>query len=356
MRSLARKARQNNRLRARSYLTYVLPFMPFALLAVAAIILLLSSLNPNLWSGPRKGVVDLFTPVLSAFAEPFRYISDSMDGMSSISQLRAENEQLKSENERLKQWYQTGLLLQAENKSLRDLLNVIPEPEQRYVSTRVIADTGSSFVKTLLIKAGQRDGIVEGQAVMASRGMIGRVIEVSDKASRVLLLNDVNSHIPVMVEGVNRKAILAGTNGDLLLLNHLPKDSLIEVGARIITSGHGGLFPQGLPVGQVVKLDGDQIFVRAYSDPQNASMVQVIDKPDDATVRRSIDVLTKTISAGDGDTKVEEPNEPSSEATPEASIPETKIINPDISQIPQDAPDTSSNVSPESINTGDVPQ
>lgn len=310
MRSLARKARQQQyqRFRAVTWLARLLPYAPFVLIGVATILLFISSFKPQFLSEPRKGVVDVFTPVLSTAAEPFRYVGDALSGMSSINQLKSDNEQLRSENVRLKEWYQTALLLEAENKSLRDLLNVIPEPQQRYISTRVIADAGSSFVKTILIKAGKADGIVEGQAVMASRGMIGRVVEVADKASRVLLLNDVNSRVPVMVERLNRKAILAGTNGDLLLLNHLPKDSLIEVGARIITSGHGGLFPQGLPVGQVVKVDKDQVWVQAYSDPMNTSMVQVIDKPDDARVHRSIDVLTKTISSPE----TAQPSSPSS--------------------------------------------
>lgn len=303
MRSLARKSKQRqSRLKAASYLNYLLPFMPFALLGFAILLLITSSVRPSFLQEPRTAMTDIATPVLELLGQPFRYLADHVGGMSGLSELKAENEQLKADNARLKQWYQTALLLQAENKSLRDLLNVIPEPKQRFVSTRVISDTGSSFIKTLLIKAGRADGISDGQAVMAERGMIGRVIDVGDKASRVLLLNDINSRVPVMVQGVNRHAILAGANDDLLLLNHVPKDTLIEVGAKIITSGHGGLFPQGLPVGQVVKVEQDQIFVRAYSDPQNASMVQVIDKPDDTRVRRSIDVLTKTIEPIDTQT------------------------------------------------------
>lgn len=298
MRFSARTSKQrSSRLKAASYLAYIAPFAPFVLLGIALLLLLLSSLRPHLLNEPRRTITDMASPVIDLLGQPFQYLADHIGGMSGLRELKAENEQLKADNARLKQWYQTALLLQAENKSLRDLLNVIPEPEQRFVSTRVISDTGSSFIKTLLIKAGKADGITDGQAVMAERGMIGRVIDVGDKASRVLLLNDINSRVPVMVQGVNRHAILAGANDDLLLLNHLPKDTLIEVGAKIITSGHGGLFPQGLPVGQVVKVEQDQIFVRAYSDPQNASMVQVIDKPDDARVRRSIDVLTKTIES-----------------------------------------------------------
>ena len=258
---------------------------------MAVILLLSSMIAPTLLQKPRIGVTDTVAPIIAAVGQPFRFVADGISGMTGITQLRAENDRLKAENARLKEWYQTALLLKAENQSLKDLLNVIPEPEQSYISTRVIGDSGSSYVRSLLIQAGKEDGVVEGQAVMGSQGMIGRIIEVGNRASRILLLNDINSHIPVTIEGTNQKAILAGTNDDLLMLDHLPSDTLIEEGARVVTSSHGGMFPQGLPIGKVVKTDSGEIAVEPFTDPVNASYVQVIEKPDDPNVRQSIDLL-----------------------------------------------------------------
>ena len=122
--------------------------------------------------------------------------------------------------------------------------------------------------------------------------MIGRVIEVGQHASRVLLLNDINSHIPVVVEGANQRAILAGSNVDMLNLIHLPPDVLVEKGSRIVTSGSGGIFPNGLPIGEVVEIKNGTPLVKMYSDPYAAGYVQIIEKPQDPSVRDSIKLLT----------------------------------------------------------------
>lgn len=267
-------------------------YSPMALTGVAAIMLLSSMINPNLWKAPRIAVTDTLVPVLTYIGAPFRFLAESVGDMTGLTQIRAENSRLKAENKQLHEWYQTAMLLRAENQSLKDLLNVIPEPDQSYITTRMIADSGSSFVKTVLIEAGQDNAVEEGQAVLGGQGMIGRVIEVGQRASRVLLLNDINSHIPVVVEGANQRAVLAGTNEDLLVLIHLPSDVLVEKGSRIVTSGTGGMFPTGLPIGEVVEIRNGTPMVHMFSDPYASGYVQIVEKPQDPNVRQSIKSLT----------------------------------------------------------------
>ena len=291
MRSSTQRYQRRKGYRASTTVARIARYYPHALISLASAILLSSMVSPALWQKPRVGVTDSVSPVISAVGQPFRLMADAIGGVTGITQLRAENDRLKAENARLKEWYQTALLLKAENQSLKDLLNVIPEPEQSYISARVIGDSGSSYVRSLLLEAGHQNGVAQGQAVLGSQGMIGRVVEVGDRASRVLLLNDINSKIPVIIEGTNQKAILAGTNEDYLSLDQLPPDTLVEVGARVITSSHGGLFPQGLPIGRVVKANDGQVMVKPFTDPANANYVQIIEKPDDPNVRQSIDIL-----------------------------------------------------------------
>ena len=269
------------------------------LTGMAGMMLRVSLVNPQLWQGPRIAALDASAPLIAAVSKPFQVVSDTFSDMTGLAQIKAENVSLKTENKKLKEWYQTALLLQAENQSLKDLLNVLPEPEQSYITTRVIGDSGSSFVKSLLIQAGTAQSVEKGQAVLGDKGMIGRVVETGRNASRILLLTDINSRVPVIVAGSNQKAILAGTNDDMPILDHLPSDVLIEKGARVITSGHGGVFPQGLPIGQVFAVEKGVIKVTLYSDPANTSYVQIIEKPDDPNVRRSIDILTAPPSTRD---------------------------------------------------------
>lgn len=288
----ARKNTKRQAMRAASIAVRLSRYSPMVLTGIAATLLLSSMVSPSLWSGSRVAAVDALSPIVSFVGAPFRVMGQSVSDMTGLTAIRAENARLKAENAQLHEWYQTAMLLRAENQSLKDLLNVIPEPDQSYITTRVIADSGSSFVKTVLIEAGHQNSVEEGQAVLGGQGMIGRVIEVGNRASRVLLLSDINSHVPVVIEGANQRAILAGTNDDLLMLIHLPPDVLVEKGAKIVTSGTGGMFPTGLPVGEVVDVHKGTPMVKMYSDPYASGYVQIVEKPQDPSVRQSITSLT----------------------------------------------------------------
>ena len=145
--------------------------------------------------------------------------------------------------------------------------------DHKYVTARVISDGGNAFVKTLLVSSGGLEGIKKNQAVLAGEGMIGRIIEAGNKASRILLMTDINSRIPVIIEGTNQKAILTGNNGKYPALKHLPKDSGLVEGARIVTSGDGGVFPFGLPIGTVIIGKNGDKFIQPYADMDRITYV-----------------------------------------------------------------------------------
>ncbi len=247
----------------------------FLFLAVGFLIIAFA--RPAVLSGPRVGVTDVFMPVLSTISKPFQNMAAAVSGISGKATLKAENAKLHAENARLREWYQTALMLQAENQSLKKLLNLKVSTEHEYVTARVVSDAGNAFVKTLLVASGGNDGVKKNQAVLAGEGMIGRIVEVGNNASRILLLTDINSRIPVIIEGSNQKAILTGDNSQYPVLKHLPKDSGLVAGTRIITSGDGGIFPFGLPVGKVI-IDGKgQKIIQPYADMNRITYVRIVD-------------------------------------------------------------------------------
>lgn len=270
-------------------------YMPFVLMGVSGLLLFVSIISPNVWKTPRLYITDSMKTLVDGVGMPFRAISEVGGSITELTTIRAENSRLKAENDKLHEWYQTAMLLRAENQSLKELLNVIPEPDQSYITARLMSDSGSSFIKSALIAAGTEDGVEEGQAVLGNQGMIGRVVEVGGKASRVLLLTDINSHIPVIIEGANQRAVLAGTNNDLLNLIHLPADVLIETGSRVMTSGTGGMFPSGLPIGEVIDAQNGVFRVKMYSNPFASIFVQIVERPQSKSVQESI----KQLKAGD---------------------------------------------------------
>ena len=258
---------------------------------IAFFLLILTLSNPRFMFEAKMTMTDMVSPVLSVFVQPIQNISQAVGSISGITSLRAENSQLKAENVRLKEWYQTALMLQAENHSLQELLNLQVNPTHKYVTARVISDTNNTYVKTTLIAVGHDEGVKKNQAVLAGDGMIGRVVEVGRNASRVLLLTDINSRIPVLIEGTSQKAILAGDNSEFPELKHLPKDIGVIERARVITSGHGGIFPTGLPIGRIVKKNKNHYVVRTFVDMSKVNYVRVVDSSDNKNLIRADDQL-----------------------------------------------------------------
>ncbi len=128
-----------------------------------------------------------------------------------------------------------------------------------------------------MVRIGENSNLTKGQGVLSHEGLIGRVIETGAETSRVLLMSDVNSRIPVTIEGTKDRAVLAGTNNGDPVLDHLPETHQITAGLRVVTSGHGGVFPYGVPVGETVMGDNGEIMVRPYADANRASHVQIVD-------------------------------------------------------------------------------
>lgn len=253
----------------------------------ALAILTISIVMPQSFSGLRTGVTDTFSPLLSAVGKPLQQAAYVVRNVTGLTELQAENARLREENEKLREWYQTALVLESENKSLRELLNVKVEAQSRYITARILADSSRAFVKTILVSSGMGEGVKKGQAVISGEGLVGRVVEAGNETSRVLLISDINSRVPVLVEHSSQHAILAGANDDLPRLIHLPVGSEVEQGARLITSGHGGLFPQGIPVGRVVVDKQGQPRAELFADFDRMVYVRMVDKQSDPNLSRA---------------------------------------------------------------------
>jgi rod shape-determining protein MreC len=252
--------------------------MSFIFLTVAITLFAFSALRPASLQAIRTGTADIFTPVLAAFQRPVQAAADYVRAVSGLAELQEENARLRSENLRLREWYRTALVLQNENQSLQNILKLDPGPVHSFVTARIVADSGNTYFKSLLVLSGGDQNVSKGEAVLSGDGLVGRIIEAGDHAARVLLLTDINSRIPVIVQSGGERAILGGSNDDLPVLDHLPLGTALEAGTKVITSGDGGLFPYGLPVGEVVKNADGSFAVRPYAALDRLTFVRILSK------------------------------------------------------------------------------
>lgn len=259
-------------------------FTPAVLILFAVTLMIFHKMDALPVERMRLAVTDAMAPVMTAVSEPFVTLTESFDGVATLRQLRAENIQLKSENAKLQKWYENALRYQAENQSFRELLNVKADPTLAYVTTRVVSDPGGAFVKSVLLPVGTADRVAKGNAVMSGQGLVGRVTEAGTRSSRVLLVSDLNSHIPVIIQNTRTKAILAGKNRDLLKLERLPIDSGLSVGQRVVTSGDGGQLPADIPIGVIVEVGQDGVYVKPLADIEKITYVQVVNADADRSL------------------------------------------------------------------------
>ena len=235
---------------------WVQRFTFLLLLASAAGLMLLGKADTVIVERIRIEMTDAVAPVLDALSRPIGVINDLIEHGRNVYGLALENRTLREENARLMQWQAVARQLEAENTVLRNLTGFVPETASTEVSARVIGASGGAYVRSVLIAAGARHGVRKGQAAVAGAGLAGRVTEVGDRSARVLLITDLNSRIPVVVESSRDQAILAGDNSDRPRLDYLRANARVSPGDRVVTSGIGGIFPPGIPVGVVVGTDG----------------------------------------------------------------------------------------------------
>jgi rod shape-determining protein MreC len=250
----------------------------FLFLVVGAFaLMLLGKADTLLVERIRTAVGDAAAPILEFIARPIDSISGAVEGIGELADLRARNVSLERENERLRHWQAVARRLEAENTALRSLTDMAPDPRLRFVTARVVGDQGGAFARSVLVNAGTRDGVAKGQAAITSEGLAGRVAEVGVRSARVLLVTDINSRIPVLVGEGRDRAILAGDNTNQPRLRYLAPGTEIRPGDHVVTSGHGAIFPPGLPIGVVTQASETTMRVQPFVDWAHMEFLRLAD-------------------------------------------------------------------------------
>ena len=240
-------------------------------------VMLIGKADTVLVEHARVLALDLATPALEAIARPVAAANRAIADLKEFASLREDNARLREENARLLAWQTAARRLENENERLRELSKFREGPEAVFITARIVGDNVGAYVRGALLNVGRKGGVAPGQAVITGEGLAGRIAEVGDNSARVLFVTDVNSRLPVQVERTRELAILGGDNGPQLRLMMLQSVAGVQPGDRIVTSGHGGSFPVGIPVGEVVTTGAGGVKVRPFADFSRLEFVRVVD-------------------------------------------------------------------------------
>jgi rod shape-determining protein MreC len=214
-------------------------------------IMLLGKADTLLADRARVALADGLAPIYAVLAGPLDRARRTVTEIATLWDMRDENARLRDENEKLRRWQSIALALDAENQRLKASLRWIPDPAASFVTARVVADAGGVYAKAVLLSVGPNHGIRKGEIAVDERGLVGRVTEVGARTARVLLITDLNSRIPVILENSRAHAILIGTNGTRPRLLYWPEGVTPQENERVVTSAEANAFPADLPVGTV---------------------------------------------------------------------------------------------------------
>jgi rod shape-determining protein MreC len=223
----------------------------FALLFLSCALLAIGKLDLAAVRSLRWQVIELVTPALAMAQAPVTHARRMLRGAGSDGELREEIERLRADNQRLKAWEWRARELERKLQQLARLTQAGEESGLEFATGRVLSDSRGPFSRTVLLDIGRGRGVKPGHAAVTGEGFVGHVVDTGEAAARVLLLTDVSSRVPVLIGPQGQRAILNGDNTLEPRLTHLATDARLEEGDEVVTSGHDGMLPRGLKVGEL---------------------------------------------------------------------------------------------------------
>ena len=224
----------------------------------------------------RIAVIDRVVPNFDWAFAPVTGAANLIKDFQSYRKIYEQNQELRRELQRMESWKEAALQLEQENARLLDLNNVRLDPRLTSISGNVLADSGSPYRQSVLINVGARDGILDGWAAMDGIGLVGRVSGVGERASRVLLLTDASSRVPVTVQPSGQRGLIIGDNTLAPPIDFVENRDMIRPGDRVVSSGDGDVFPSGVLIGHIAVDTGGRMRVRLAADYERLEFLRIL--------------------------------------------------------------------------------
>ena len=250
-------------------------FSLLALIIASIVLLSLESINSKSLNFVRSAMKDVIYRASFITSIPGNIIGPMFTNIQSHFEIYEQYELIKLKLEQLNNQQNKIDYLKIENDKLRKVIDDSDIYSYETITSKVLVDKESPFLKSVILNKGFNSGLKKGMPVLKGPYFVGRITEVNYLSSRVLLISDLNSKIPVLIEPNGYQAIMSGTGDDFALLDFLPKNHQLEVGNLVYTSGTGGIFFSGIPIGRV-ELADEKFHVKFFSDLSQLYLINVI--------------------------------------------------------------------------------
>jgi rod shape-determining protein MreC len=235
----------------------------------------------------QSAVTQLTSPAQVGTSGLTENVTDAVDFLFELRALRQRNAELEQINSSMLVENFGLREVERENQVLREMLDFAqtrPGLELRgaQIVARVIGQESNNFLEYIMLDLGEDHGILVGMSVVTDQGLVGRISDVTDTTSKVLLIADGNSAVNAILQSSRLNGVIRGTPGGDLVMDYIPQGAIFSIGEVVLTSGLGGRFPKGIPIGQVVEIrqrDIDvfqQAVVRPTVDFRRLELVLVV--------------------------------------------------------------------------------
>ena len=207
--------------------------------------------SKRIYSDARSNIRDLILTVSSTIASPAILLNDGIITVIEINSLYSELDEYKKQQALSSNIFQELSVLRQQVEIYESDLNIIKDNDHDSIGAEIFTDSSNRYFSSVLIKAGSNDNLKENNAIVSSKGLLGRISEVGEEVSRGLLLTDISSRVPVSVSSNEIQGILIGQNLKKPRVYYLLNMSSLNEGDLVTTSGKGGIFPSNIPIGTV---------------------------------------------------------------------------------------------------------
>ena len=269
----------NTRLVRYYFYTFFVKIYYFLLVIFSVLILVITNSNKELNLFIRDKIYFISKPIAKTAHIPFNLFSDFILSVKDLTLTYIENKELKEKNIFLKKTYLEYLKTKQENENLKKMLNFVDDIKINYdfITSKIYLSPKTNINNFFILNIGKKQNIKEGSVILGKKnGVIGRVVNINDDYSDVLLLTNINSKIPAYTLKTNEKLILSGTNKDFLEIAFFnSKELVLEDGDLVYTLGDSNIIPNGLYIGKIKKIK-DEYFVELDENINQSSVVFVV--------------------------------------------------------------------------------